>query len=137
MVSNIFYFHPYLGKIPIWTSIFFRWVVQPPTRKTCRLLRSTPHPVTVTTRIITFLVGNPNLNLHLPLLLGGGFNHHLVLDKILEISRISLAVSFLSVQILRFCISGSLPEASGEDAEGQEIWGRNLGGLRQFLVKPP
>ena len=23
------------------------------------LLRSTPHPVTVTTRIITFLVGNP------------------------------------------------------------------------------
>ena len=35
-------------------------------------VRSTPHPVTVTTRIITFLVGNPNLNLHLPLLLGGG-----------------------------------------------------------------
>ena len=30
-------------------------------------LRSTPHPVTVTTRNITFLVGNPNLNLHLPL----------------------------------------------------------------------
>ena len=29
-------------------------------------------PVTVTTRIITFLVGNPNLNLHLPLVLGGG-----------------------------------------------------------------
>ena len=26
----------------------------------------------VTTRIITFLVGNPNLNLHLPQLLGGG-----------------------------------------------------------------
>ena len=25
MVSNIFYFHPYLGKIPIWL-IFFRWV---------------------------------------------------------------------------------------------------------------
>ncbi len=24
-------FHPYLGKIPILTSIFFRWVVQPPT----------------------------------------------------------------------------------------------------------
>ena len=31
MVSNIFYFHPYLGKIPILTSIFFKWVVQPPT----------------------------------------------------------------------------------------------------------
>ena len=30
-------------------------------------VRSTPHPVTVTSRIITFLVGNPNLNLHLPL----------------------------------------------------------------------
>ena len=29
---HIFYFHPYLGKIPILTSIFFRWVVQPPTR---------------------------------------------------------------------------------------------------------
>ena len=28
--------------------------------------RSTPLPVTVTTRIITFLVGDPNLNLHLP-----------------------------------------------------------------------
>ncbi len=25
-------FHPYLGKIPILTSIFFRWVVQPSTR---------------------------------------------------------------------------------------------------------
>ena len=23
--SNIFYFHPYLGKIPILTSIFFKW----------------------------------------------------------------------------------------------------------------
>jgi len=22
VVSNIFYFHPYLGKIPIWTNIF-------------------------------------------------------------------------------------------------------------------
>ena len=31
VVSNIFYFHPYLGKITILTSIFFRWVVQPPT----------------------------------------------------------------------------------------------------------
>ena len=28
---------------------------------------STPQPATVTTSIITFLVGNPNLNLHLPL----------------------------------------------------------------------
>ena len=25
VVSNIFYFHPYLGKIPILTSIFFKW----------------------------------------------------------------------------------------------------------------
>jgi len=24
--SNFFYFHPYLGKIPNLTSIFFRWV---------------------------------------------------------------------------------------------------------------
>ena len=31
-----------------------------------------PCPVTVTTRIIIFLVGDPNLNLHLLLLLGGG-----------------------------------------------------------------
>ena len=31
VVSNIFYFHPYLGKIPILTSIFFNGVVQPPT----------------------------------------------------------------------------------------------------------
>ena len=33
VVSNIFFFHLYLGKIPIFTIIFFRWVVQPPTRK--------------------------------------------------------------------------------------------------------
>ena len=32
---------------------------------------SSPNPVTVTTRIIPFLVGNPNLNLDLRLLLGG------------------------------------------------------------------
>ncbi len=30
-----------------------------------------PLTVTVTTKIITFLIGNPNLNLHLPLLLWG------------------------------------------------------------------
>ena len=30
-------------------------------------VRSTPHPVTVTTKIMTFLVGNPEQNLHLPL----------------------------------------------------------------------
>ena len=29
------------------------------TKQTTVLFRSTPHPVTVTTRIITFLVGNP------------------------------------------------------------------------------
>ena len=29
-------------------------------------IRLSPLPVTVTTRIITFLVGDPNLNLHLP-----------------------------------------------------------------------
>ena len=28
----MFLFHPHLGKIPILTSIFFEWVVQPPTR---------------------------------------------------------------------------------------------------------
>ena len=27
----MFYVHPYLGKIPILTIIFFKWVVQPPT----------------------------------------------------------------------------------------------------------
>ena len=31
-----------------------------------------PLPVTVTTRMMTFLVGDPNQNLHFPLLLGGG-----------------------------------------------------------------
>ena len=30
VVSNMFYFQPYLGKIPILTIIFFRWV-KPPT----------------------------------------------------------------------------------------------------------
>ena len=33
-----------------------------------------PDPVTVTTKTIPFLVGNPNLNLHLSLLLGGGYS---------------------------------------------------------------
>ena len=33
------------------------------------LFGSTPRPVTVTIRIVIFLVGNPNLNLHSPLLL--------------------------------------------------------------------
>ena len=31
-----------------------------------------PHRIPVTTRAIMFLVGDPNLNLHLPLLLGRG-----------------------------------------------------------------
>ena len=31
VVSNIFYFHPYLGKIPILTNIFSDGLVQPPT----------------------------------------------------------------------------------------------------------
>jgi len=46
---------------------------------------------------------------------------------------ISLAVSFLSVQMLRFCISGYLPEASGEDAEGQE-WHSNYSCLLLLLT---
>ena len=29
--SNIFYVHPYLGKISILTNVFFKRVVQPPT----------------------------------------------------------------------------------------------------------
>ena len=32
VVSNISYVHPFLGKIPSLTIIFFNWVVQPPTR---------------------------------------------------------------------------------------------------------
>ena len=31
MVSNICYFHPYLGNWSNLTSIFFKWVAQPPT----------------------------------------------------------------------------------------------------------
>ena len=38
-----------------------------------------PSTVTVTTRIIVFLVGDPNLNLRLPLLLGGGTTQGIVL----------------------------------------------------------
>ena len=32
MFQTFFYVHPYLGKIPILTSIYFKGVVQPPTR---------------------------------------------------------------------------------------------------------
>ena len=110
----MFYFHPYMGKIPILTSIFFTWVEttnqffnadfrsfrvlrgssrfpQPlgweisrrgnesishrkgkfgtssaeKCQKVGDMLGLPPHLVAVTTRIIPFLVGNPNLNLHL------------------------------------------------------------------------
>ena len=44
VVSNIFYFHPYLGKIPILTSIFFsKGLVQPPTSCTFTINKSTIH----------------------------------------------------------------------------------------------
>ena len=33
MVSNIFYFRPYLGKIPILINMFQDGLVQPPTRR--------------------------------------------------------------------------------------------------------
>ena len=33
VVSNMFYFHPYLGKIPISTNIFQMGLVQPPNRR--------------------------------------------------------------------------------------------------------
>ena len=33
VVSNIFYFHPYLGKIPILTNIYFSKGLKPPTSK--------------------------------------------------------------------------------------------------------
>ena len=41
--SNIVYFHLYLGKIPILTIIFFKWVVQPPTRYASQLLQALVH----------------------------------------------------------------------------------------------
>ena len=34
VVSNMFYFHPYLGKIPILTNIFQMGWIKPPTRNT-------------------------------------------------------------------------------------------------------
>ena len=42
---------------------------------------------------------------------------------------ISLSVSFLTVQLLRFCITGQLPEASGEDSENSpphSLWSCTL-----------
>ena len=54
-----YYFCPFFPgeMIQFDGCIFFIWVVQPTTRYI--LFRSTPLPVTVTTRIITFLVGDP------------------------------------------------------------------------------
>ena len=62
-------FKPYLSYyryvIPkSWENLAIGWVS----------VGLSPCPVTVTTGIITFLVGNPNLNLHFPVLLGGGDN---------------------------------------------------------------
>ena len=47
----------------------------------CIYIGLSPCPVTVTTRTIICLVGDPNLNLHLPLLLGGGHTQHITLYK--------------------------------------------------------
>ena len=43
--SNIFYFHPYLGKVPILTNISSDGLVQPPTRKFPSDERSWGEPV--------------------------------------------------------------------------------------------
>ena len=56
--------HPFLHKVVNHDGIF-------PTGLSHKL-GCPPLPVTVTTGNIIFLVGDPNLNLHLPLLLGGG-----------------------------------------------------------------
>ena len=53
-----------IGNHPIETTIY-KWLFGVPGW-------NAPCPVTVTTRIITFLVWDPKLNLHLPQLLGGG-----------------------------------------------------------------
>ena len=63
---------PLLPEAVIESGVILGARVQMAENKFGVYLRSTPHPVTVTTRIITFLVGNPELNLHLSLLLGGG-----------------------------------------------------------------
>ena len=49
------------------------YIYAPPLATTVYLGLS-PGPVTVTTRIFIFLVGDPELSLHLPLLLGRGDN---------------------------------------------------------------
>ena len=54
----------------IWPDLYQKFTEIMPSSAV--FLGFSPFPVTVTTRIITFLVGDPNLNLHLPLLLGGG-----------------------------------------------------------------
>ena len=41
VVSNIFYFHPYLGKIPILTNIFSDGLVQPPTSHAAAFISTT------------------------------------------------------------------------------------------------
>ena len=43
----------------------------------------------VTTRIITFLVGHPELNLHFPLLLGGGHGPQGMITKHVKLSSLN------------------------------------------------
>ena len=72
MVSNIFYFHPYLGKMPNLTiRIFFKWVgKKPPTSHVLDVLihpfgsgqiRSRPHTTEKIPKKVAVWKGNPQL----------------------------------------------------------------------------
>ncbi len=73
MVSNIFYFYPYLGKWSNLTSIFFRWVVQPPTSSSFKYTKKNLF-------CIDGKLGRCNAN---------GISHHMVCD--LQSTNIEIA----------------------------------------------
>ena len=93
-------------------------------------LGTTPHPVTVTTRIVTFLIGNPELNLHFWLLLGGGPRPKVSLYPLLRVRRVLRHLQELPGTVLRY---GFLSQVVVEKGMGKPRKGKHT--LRSKLKK--
>ena len=92
---------------PFMKQVYARWYSNPFDKKI--FFGLSPCPVTVTTRIVMFLGGDPELNLHLPLLLGGGTTQN-ILVKIWRIGvsknrgtpKSSISIGFSMIFTIHF-----------------------------------